>query len=46
MATQQRLLHSTTSLNQVCDRKFTFEEISAALQEGFRKTLSGVCMDY
>ena len=45
MATQQRLIDSTTTLNQVCDRKFSFEEISAALQEGFQKTLGGVCLD-
>ena len=45
MATQQRLVDSTTALNQVCDRKFSFEEISAALQEGFQKTLGGVCLN-
>jgi hypothetical protein len=45
MATQQRLLHSTTSLNQISDREFSFEEIRTALQEGFRKTLGGVCLD-
>jgi lipoyl(octanoyl) transferase len=44
-ATRQRLLDSTTSLNQVCDRKFSFEEISAALREGFRKTLDGVYLN-
>jgi len=44
-ATRQRLMDSTTSLNQVCDRKFSFEEISAALQEGFRKTLDGVYLN-
>ncbi|MDH3256391.1 MAG: lipoate--protein ligase family protein [Nitrospinota bacterium] len=46
IATHQRLMHSTTTLNQVCDRKFSFEEISAALHEGFRKTLGGVCLNY
>ena len=44
-ATQQRLQDSTTTLNQVCDQKYSFEEIRAALQEGFRKTLGGVCLD-
>ncbi len=46
VATQQRLMHSTTTLNQICDRKFSFEEISAALQEGFQKALGGVCLDF
>ena len=46
VAIQQRLMHSTTTLNQVCDQKFSFEEISAALQEGFRKTLGGVCLNF
>lgn len=45
LATQQRLTHSTTALNQVCDRKFSFEEIRTALQEGFRKALGGVCLN-
>ena len=44
-ATQQRLMHSTTTLSQICDRTFSFEEISAALQEGFRKTLGGVYLN-
>ena len=46
VALQERLMNSTTTLNQVCDRKFSFEEISAALQEGFRKTLGGVCLNF
>ncbi len=46
IATQQRLMCSTTALNQVSDRKFSFEEISAALQEGFRKTLDGVYLNF
>jgi lipoate-protein ligase A len=45
MATQQRLMHSTTTLNQISDRKLSFEEIATALQEGFRKILGGVCLD-
>ncbi len=45
-ATQQHLMHSTTTLNQIGDRKFSFEEISAALQEGFQKALGGVCLNY
>ena len=45
MATHKRLMHSTTTLNQAGARKFSFEEISAALQEGFQKTLGGVCLD-
>jgi lipoate-protein ligase A len=46
VALQERLMNSTTTLNQVCGQKFSFEEISDALQEGFRKTLDGVCLDY
>jgi lipoate-protein ligase A len=46
VALQERLMNSTTTLNQVCDRKFSFEEISAALQDGFRKTLGGVCLNF
>jgi len=42
---QQRLTESTTALNRISDRKFSFEEISAALQEGFRKILSGACLN-
>ena len=45
IAIHQRLVNSTTTLNQAGDRKFSFEEISAALQEGFQKTLGGVCLD-
>jgi lipoate-protein ligase A len=45
VALQERLANSTTALNQICDRKISFEEISAALQEGFRKTLDGVCLN-
>jgi len=45
MTTQQRLVDSTTTLNQVCNREVSFEEICAALQEGFQKTLGGVCLD-
>ena len=44
MATQQRLMDSTTTLNQICDQVFSFEEIATALQEGFRKTLGEVCL--
>lgn len=39
--TRQRLLDATTGLNRVCGRELTFEEISAALWGGFRKTLGG-----
>ena len=46
VALQERLMNSTTTLNQVCDRKLSFEEISSALQEGFRKTLGGVCLNF
>ena len=44
-ATQQRLMDSTTTLNQVCHRNISFEEIRTALQKGFQKTLGGVCLD-
>lgn len=44
-ALRKRLINSTTTLNQVCDRKLSFEEVSATLQEGFRKTLDGVCLN-
>ena len=45
IATLDRLRNSTTSLSQVCEQKPGFEQISAALQEGFRKTLGEVCLD-
>ena len=44
-ATRQRLKQSTTTLNQINDREFTFEEVSTVLQEGFRKTLGGLCLN-
>ncbi len=46
IALQERLMSSTVTLNQVCDRKISFEEISAALQEGFQKALGGVCLNF
>lgn len=45
ISTLQRLVDSTTTLNQVCNRKVAFEEISAALQGGFKKNLGAVCLD-
>lgn len=42
--TRQRLLDATTSLNRVCGRELTFEEICNALREGFHKTF-GVFWD-
>ena len=45
VALQERLMRSTTTLNQICDRQFSFEEINAALQEGFRKTWGGVYLN-
>ena len=44
-ATQQRLVESTTTLNRVCGRKFSFEEISASMQEGFQKELGRACLN-
>jgi len=46
IALQERLMSSTVTLNQVCDRKISFEEITAALQEGFQKALGGVCLNF
>lgn len=37
----QHLLNSTTSLNQVCDSPVTFEQVAAALQDGFMTTFKG-----
>jgi hypothetical protein len=45
ITTKQRLMDSTTALNQISDRRYSFEEIAIALQEGFRKALGGVCLD-
>ncbi len=45
IATHQRLVDSTTALNQISDRNFTFEEVGTAMQEGFQKTLGAVCLD-
>jgi lipoate-protein ligase A len=42
---KERLMNSTTALNRICDRKFSFDEISAALQEGFQKTWDGVYLN-
>lgn len=42
---RHRLNESTTTLNQIGGREFTFEEVSTALQEGFRKTLGGLCLN-
>ncbi|MCZ6512612.1 MAG: lipoate--protein ligase family protein [Nitrospinae bacterium] len=40
--TRHRLMEATTSLNRVCGRALTLEEVYAALQEGFQKALGGV----
>lgn len=39
--TRQRLVDATTSLNQICGRELTFEEICSALWGGFHKTFGG-----
>jgi lipoate-protein ligase A len=46
VALQEHLMQSTTTLNQTCGRKISFEEIGTALEEGFRKTLGTVCLNY
>jgi len=45
IATQERLMHSTTTLNQISSQKLSFKEISTALQGGFQKILSDVCLE-
>lgn len=42
--TRNRLAQSTTTLNEVCARRISFEEVRDALQEGFQKTLGDVCL--
>ena len=44
-ALQERLRNTTTTMNQICDRKLSYENISSALQEGFQKTLCNVCLN-
>ena len=44
-ATQQHLEQSTISLNQISHQKLSFETISTAMQEGFQKTLGGLCLN-
>ena len=46
VALQDHLMKSTTTMNQACGRKISFEEISTALEEGFRKTLGTACLNY
>ncbi len=40
--TRQRLLQSTTTLNQICGREVSLEETAAALITGFRSALGGI----
>ena len=46
VALQEHLMQSTTTLNQTCGRKISFEEVGNVLEEGFRKTLGTVCLNY
>lgn len=46
VALKERLMNSTITLNQVCDRKLSFDDINTALQAGFQKTFSGVCLNF
>ena len=46
VALQERLMNSTTTLSQLCDRKLCFEGISSAMQQGFQKTLGNACLKF